>query len=938
MKLPTTSQIHQSPWYPFVAKTSCFHHYSALAGVALGLLWYSAVQADLSDYQTSVTSEASLISYYTFDLSDAEDVYGVNNGTLTDTTAFAAGVGGAGTALSLDGDGRVNLGVVEDFAFADRTGSVEAWVQAGALGGAACLFANRDGQSRWDVHLEQNKSAIGMWNGSAYFPTVPIPNASTNWHHLVVVFDDGPFKVYWDGELAGETFRILGFTDDTKSTQIGSISPTGNNSENWVGLLDEVAFYADALTPTAVQAHYQAFFIGDPPSITKQPEGGTYVEGVALTLSVDATGPELSYQWYKGVNALAGQTTNTLFFSSLVAGDVGAYSVIVSNTTAAVASSNAVIELASLPAPLVNYQSAVSSEASLISYYTFDDLTPDDVAGLNDGALAGTAGWGVGIGGSSAQGLLLDGAGHVDLGAVFDFDFATGVGTVEGWIRADWVPNSAGYWPCMYANRDGDTVWSLHLSDSKNTPSFYNGSASSWFVIPGGAGANWHHVATVFTNGTASFYVDGNLIQYSPMARTLGTGFGTVQLGSSAPDSTSEGWIGMLDEVAFYSTALPPASIQAHYDAFVAGAPPVITSQPVGGNYLVEQLGQLSVAASGGQLVYQWYKDDVLLPGFTNAIIGPMNLPKDFSGSYHVTVANGAGSTNSTTAIVYVDNDIASYQSTVLAETNLISYYTFDAGDAQDAMNAHPGSVANAVAYETGPGGVTNLSLSLDGTGHIDLGQVADFNFADGTGTIEGWIQAGWTNPASYDPTLFANRDTNGSVWSVHMSQWKTEVGNFSSGYLTLPIASDGNWHHYAIVFDDNTVSMYWDGKPRGSFSQTLNSVLETTTQIGSAGPVTTADGWVGSLDEVAFYSTALGEETIWNHFLAMTGAPDLPALSYSLTGTQLTLSWPTGVTGFTLESAETLTATSWTPVDGVVNNQATVDASVGTRFYRLKK
>ena len=160
-------------------------------------------------------------------------------------------------------------------------------------------------------------------------------------------------------------------------------------------------------------------------------------------------------------------------------------------------------------------------------------------------------------------------------------------------------------------------MWSLHLglSSDKARPSSYNGSGGAWFVLPGGAGTNWHHVATVFTNGTASFYCGW---QYAPL---LADGLAFGPGARNGPNglvrvhgSTSEGWIGMLDEVAFYSTALPAASIQAHYNAFVAGDPPVITSQPVGGYYLVGQVGQLSVAASGAQLTYQWYKDNTLIP------------------------------------------------------------------------------------------------------------------------------------------------------------------------------------------------------------------------------------------------------------------------------------------------------------------------------------
>jgi hypothetical protein len=911
---------------------------NALLGA--GLICTATAWATLGDYQTAVTNETSLISYYTFDQSNAADVRGTNHGTLMGTTAFATGAAGFGTGLSLGGAGRVNLGVVEDFAFAnDDNGSAEAWVKAGNLTGAACIFANRDGYSRWDVHLEQNKLGIGMWNGGAYFPTIPIPNASTNWHHIVVVFDNAFFTVYWDGALAGTVSRALGFTDFTKSTQIGSVSPTSNNSENWVGTVDEVAIYADALTPAAVLAHYQAMSANTPPVITKQPQGGIYLTGAAATLSVQASGPNLGYQWYRGVTAQSGKTNSTLTFPSLSAGDTGTYSVIVSNATATVTSSNAAISLAALPAQLVSYQTAISNETSLISYYTFDRLVPEDVFGANEGTMAGTAGWDVGIGGGAARGLKLDGSGHVDLGTVPAFDFASGVGTVEGWFRADWA--SLGYNATLVGNRNnGPTVWSLHLNAAKTGPLAYNNPTTITYSYPAGASTNWHHFAAVFTNATCSFYVDGNLL--SPPGATLPLGTGTpttVQIGESwNSSSTFRGWVGMLDEIALYSAALPANKIQGHYNSFVAGVPPVITSQPQDAYILSGQVGQLTVSASGAQLAYQWFKDGALIPGATNVIVGPVVLSAADSGKYQVIVTNLSGSVTSVVATVQVDSNIASYQAAVLGSTSLISYYTFDAGDAQDSMSVHPGTVANGVSYGTGPGGVTNASLVLDGTGHIDLGSVADFDFTDGTGTVEGWVQANWVNPAPYDPALFADRD-GGSVWSVHMSRWKIEVGNFSGGYQALAIPNGSGWHHYAIVFNTGTVSMYWDGKPTGSFFQTINSFLAKTTQIGSSTPGTTSEGWLGNLDEVAFYSDALSSQSIWNHYLAMVGPPPtLPTLNYALIGNQLTLSWPTDVAGFTLESSTDMPATIWTPVDGVVNNQVTVNPSAGMQFFRLRK
>ena len=110
----------------FAETTSCLRHYSALVRAVPALLCPLPAQAFLAEYQTAVTNEPSLISYYTFDQTNAADVRRTNNGTLMGTTAFTNGVGGFGKALVLTGAGRVNLGVVEDFAFADETGSVKA--------------------------------------------------------------------------------------------------------------------------------------------------------------------------------------------------------------------------------------------------------------------------------------------------------------------------------------------------------------------------------------------------------------------------------------------------------------------------------------------------------------------------------------------------------------------------------------------------------------------------------------------------------------------------------------------------------------------------------------------------------------------------------------------------------------------------------------------
>jgi hypothetical protein len=921
-----------------------------LAAMGMGS---SRVFATLSDYQAAVTSTASLISYYTFEQTNANDSVGPYNGTPINP-AYAPGAEGYGQGFLCNGTAQVNFGTNSDFEFPSGSGTIEAWIRADwttAQGGNPTLWADGNGYpTEYSIHMSgtATKNGIGFWNGAAY-NTLPIPAPGTNWHHLVTVFDGGTFTVYWDGQFAATENQILGF--NPYQFELGNSNPNPGGGEGWIGMLDEVAIYSTALSSNIIRAHYQAFFSNTPPVIVKQPAGGAFLPGVTLTLSVTATGPNLTYQWFKGTGSLLGQTNTTLILPSLSAGDVATYHVVVSNSTEAVTSDNATVALGTLPTQLTHYQTAVSNEPGLISYYTFDRLTANDVFGPNNGTLQGSATFASGVGGDAGKGLLLDGSGRVNLGSVPSFDFASG-GTVEGWIRADWT--SVGYEPCMFADRNGaPTVWSIHLNSAKDRVSVYNGSGSSWFYPPASAGTNWHHIATVFTNGTVSVYWDGALIIYSPLARALGPGPGTVQLGSSASSSTSEGWIGMLDDVAFYSNALSAAQVKAHYDAFYQGVLPVITVQPTGGDFLPGLPFTMSAQAQGADLVYQWYKDNSPIPDATNLTISTPSLAITNTGVYYFTASNSVGVAKSSNAVLTVNADVARYQATVLSDPDLISYYTFDAADATDSFGTNNGTLVGSVTFTNGPGGVTNKALLLNGSSWINLGAVHEFDLIDLIGgTVEAWINPGWTNTTGLteDPDIIAERDDSGpggAVWDIHMYEGRNGIGNWNNiAYHGVSIPQASGWHHLAVTFSGGadfgapaTTTVYWDGQLAGSVSQPVSYFVGQTTQIGNSDPSQILkQPWIGTIDEVALYGAVLSATEINDHYLAMIGPEPGPTISYLVSGNQITLSWPISATGYTLESSPSLAVPNWTVVGGVVSNSVTVTISSGNQFFRLTK
>lgn len=909
---------------------------AAVLGLGTALLGASAM-ATVTDYQAAVKKEAGLISYYTLDQSDARDDFGSNNGTFEGTAAAGPGVGNAGHSVTLDGAARVNLGAVADFDFADTTGSVEAWVRAnwkGTLTYNPALIADRDGGTlSWSLHMNSDRRAIGMWNGSGY-QTMGIADAGTDWHHLAVVFDTGTMTIYWDGVLLNTIDHALGTA--SASTQIGS-SSASVTAEGFVGQMDEVALYGDPLTEAAVQAHYNALFAGSPPVIVREPKGGTFLPGVSLTLAVAATGPNLAYQWYKDGAALGGATSATLVLGNLSAANAGAYHVTVKNPAGTQATTPVQVAVGSaIPETVARYQAAVAGEASLLSFYTFDRLQVKDQKGAYDGTLAGTAGWGSGVGGGPDQGLLLDGGGHAALGAVSDFDFTDLTGAIEGWVRADWT--SVGYNPALFADRDGGSVtWSVHMGADKKSIGMWNGGNYAARAIPA-AGTAWHHVAVVFDNGSMAMYWDG--VALGTVDQLLGGNFATTQFGSSASAATAEGWIGVLDDLAIYNDALTAEAVQAHYQAFFGGAAPEITGQPVGGAFLPGTPLQLTVSASGPQLAYQWFKDGVAVQGATGATLAFASLAAGDAGAYYARVSNPGGSVNSATVSVAVGCALPAYQAAVLKEAGLISYYTFDTADASDAKGLNPGADVGETSYEPGVGQTTNQALVLNGLGHIALGSVPAFEFPDGVGSVEAWLKPGDWSQLTYSPCVLACRSGGPVDWSIHMVQAQNAIGDWDGLFFqTLALPNAAGWHHFVMAFGQSKVWIYWDGQPLGNFAHPINVGSGLPTQIGSVSPDATSESWVGSLDEVALYSTTLSAEAVLQHYQAILPvAVGVPPLSFSVSGNQLTLAWPADATGVTLESADALPAATWTTVSGVQGHTVIVPTSGSQKYFRLRR
>jgi hypothetical protein len=248
------------------------------------------------------------------------------------------------------------------------------------------------------------------------------------------------------------------------------------------------------------------------------------------------------------------------------------------------------------------------------------------------------------------------------------------------------------------------------------------------------------------------------------------------------------------------------------------------------------------------------------------------------------------------------------YQDAVNAETNLISYFTFDddsgttVSDTFTTALPDPSGTLQGTAAFTADGegfGGAGQALSLTGTGWVTFGAVAEFAFGGQSaelatpGTVEMWVRPSWDplTPPSYNPTLASVREyTSGDPnpatrWSLHVDADRLGAGPYGGIMGYHPGDWDfraDEWYHLVMVFTPNykghgypITRMFVNGiwiRPSGDEQWGyLGAATSAPFQIGAADPNGTR-AFIGRIDEVAIYSAELSDASIIQHYLAGRG------------------------------------------------------------------
>ncbi|HOX60083.1 MAG TPA: immunoglobulin domain-containing protein [Verrucomicrobiota bacterium] len=347
--------------------------------------------------------------------------------------------------------------------------------------------------------------------------------------------------------------------------------------------------------------HNEPFSPVFPPSITANPTNQSVPQGQTAVFSVTVSGTEpFAYQWFKNeTNLISGATTAVLSLSNVQSGDVGGYSVLVTNFAGSTNSSVATLTLLlppSITASPTN-QSVPRGQTAVFSV-TVSGTEPFAYQWFKNETNL--------IVGATAAELSLSNVQSEDVGGYFVL-----------------VTNAYG------ATNSSVATLTLLLPPSI-TASPTNQS------VPQGQTA----VFSVMVSGTEPFAYQWFKNETNPIA-----GATAAELSLSNVQSEDVGGYSVLVTNAYGATNSSVATLTLLL-------PPSITANPTNQSVRQGQTAVFSVTVSGTEpFAYQWFKNETnLIAGATAAELSLSNVQSEDVGGYSVLVTNVAGSTKSSVA------------------------------------------------------------------------------------------------------------------------------------------------------------------------------------------------------------------------------------------------------------------------------------------------
>jgi hypothetical protein len=444
-------------------------------------------------------------------------------------------------------------------------------------------------------------------NHSVFLYTVQVPQEFYNMDFSVVVHDSGGGDVvqrrYIRPLNSDEYNPVPGFslvTADTPGDRgVGNFMRFDNVSPGPDGII-QVRFFSPGWVDlpggdpsrgpglNGMQLILDPPPAGAPPVITRQPASANGIAGGCIILTVEATGPGLSYQWLKNGQEIAGATGPQLILAGLTANSAGSYSVVVSNPAGRSRSRNAVVQVLA----------SAQVTAGLITYYKFDELDGRTAANSASGGQAAELrdGFELWEPGQIANSLFFEGNIYA---FTPNYTKVSGAMTVAAWVKSttdQWGPIINNWVEGQTTGQSGQFL--LDVFSDAGVPTVRGqievGPNRVLATAPiDGTLDVWHHVAMTANGGTLSLYWDGRLvatadylgsINATPSIPWLAIAIDPLAVGGSPdPVNPPRYLVGGLDDLAIWNRSLSEVEVSGIYNSGLSGqsiaqTPPILVA------------------------------------------------------------------------------------------------------------------------------------------------------------------------------------------------------------------------------------------------------------------------------------------------------------------------------------------------------------------------
>ena len=217
----------------------------------------------------AINAEAKLLSYYGFEGNgnDTAADYGINSGTSTDNAnvngsmSYTEGQVGQAANFSsgrffVNNSSDTNLKVSDSF-------TMEMWINPSSLPQWQRLVVQQNPTQWWSYHfaIEGSQIQLGLGTTTGHLGMAGGTVVAGQWQHIAATCDGTTASIYLNGVVVG-AMSVAGRVESNTSASMGIGYSAVDGWHPYLGLMDELAIWDEALTTDTLLSHYNAGSVG----------------------------------------------------------------------------------------------------------------------------------------------------------------------------------------------------------------------------------------------------------------------------------------------------------------------------------------------------------------------------------------------------------------------------------------------------------------------------------------------------------------------------------------------------------------------------------------------------------------------------------------------------------------------------------------------------